>query len=83
MDVLGINRYYGWYSNIGHLEIISQQLLNDLNSWRRKFQKPILVTEYGADSMVGLYAVRVLIDPGHVTCSFLQRTKLFLLGATE
>jgi beta-glucuronidase len=55
VDVLSINRYYGWYSNMGHLEIIFRQMTQDLTDWRQTFIKPVLVTEYGADSMVGLY----------------------------
>ncbi len=54
LDLIGLNRYYSWYSNTGHLELIKQQMHNDLLNWREKYpSKPLLVTEYGADTVSG------------------------------
>jgi beta-glucuronidase len=50
-----LNRYYGWYQVPGHLEIISIQLSNDLIKWSSKYEKPIIISEYGADAMPGLH----------------------------
>ncbi|XP_076452855.1 beta-glucuronidase-like [Babylonia areolata] len=55
VDVISINRYYGWYSDTGHTEVIHLQLTYDLNGWRSKHKKPIMITEYGADTIVGLH----------------------------
>ncbi|KAI1721795.1 glycosyl hydrolases family 2, TIM barrel domain-containing protein [Ditylenchus destructor] len=54
VDVLCINRYYGWYSNMGYLRLINESLVDNLLGWRKKFNKPLIVTEYGADSIIGL-----------------------------
>ncbi len=55
LDVICINRYMGWYSDHGHLEVIGLQLQNELNEWYEKYRKPVLITEYGADTISGLH----------------------------
>jgi len=54
VDLLCINRYYGWYIDMGYLETINRSLVFDLSQWKRLYRKPLIVTEYGADSIVGL-----------------------------
>lgn len=61
MDILTLNRYSGWYSDSGHLELIQYQMYNELVAFTKKFEKPILVTEYGAGSLSGLHSVRIAI----------------------
>ncbi|KAJ8304053.1 hypothetical protein KUTeg_017636 [Tegillarca granosa] len=55
VDVLCINRYYAWYSDCGHTEVIQKQLTYDLTHWHQKYNKPIIITEYGADTIPGLH----------------------------
>ena len=57
VDVLCINRYYGWYHDTGHLETIPFQLTYELEQWYKTFKKPLIVTEYGADTIPGLHTV--------------------------
>ncbi|KAF5559112.1 beta-glucuronidase [Fusarium phyllophilum] len=57
-DVICLNRYYGWYLNTGDLEEAEQGLEECLRSWEEKYNKPIIMTEYGADTMAGLHTVR-------------------------
>jgi len=52
-DVLCINRYYGWYEDVGQLETIPTHLTYDFDQWHAKFNKPIIITEYGADTVEG------------------------------
>merc|ERR1711941_140616 len=54
-DVVCINRYYAWYSDSGQLEVIPYQLDADLQGFWTKYQKPIIVSEYGADTVPGLH----------------------------
>ncbi|XP_023213588.1 beta-glucuronidase-like [Centruroides sculpturatus] len=61
LDVIMINRYYGWYSDIGHTEVIVKQLLYDVTSFHKKYLKPVMISEYGADTIAGLH-----IDPSYV-----------------
>jgi len=56
-DVTCFNRYYSWYHDTGHLELITYQLINEATLWRNKYQKPVLMTEYGADTVSGLHSV--------------------------
>ena len=59
-DVQCVNRYYGWYADPGHLETIKYHLPYDLNKWHETFPKPYIITEYGADTVVGLHTVKYL-----------------------
>jgi len=53
LDVLCLNRYYGWYWNGGDLAEAEANLEDELKRWAAKYAKPILITEYGADTMPG------------------------------
>ena len=55
MDVVMINRYYGWYSDSGHPEVVPYQLSYDLDNWYQVRKKPIMVSEYGAGTIDGLH----------------------------
>jgi beta-glucuronidase len=57
-DVTMVNRYYGWYLDGGDLEAAERNLEAELRAWAAKHDQPILVTEYGADTMAGLHTVR-------------------------
>ena len=52
-----MNRYYAWYGDPGHLEVIHLQLQREFEGFRSKLKKPIIVTEYGADTIPGLHRV--------------------------
>ena len=54
LDVICLNRYMGWYSDHGHLEVIGLQVKNELNEWYTKFGKPIKRLRYVVDSHAGL-----------------------------
>jgi len=56
-DILCVNRYYGWYDDTGALETIPYKLSNDLTIWHNLFKKPIIMTEYGADTVPGQHTV--------------------------
>ncbi|GAA3384164.1 beta-glucuronidase [Cryptosporangium minutisporangium] len=52
-DVLMLNRYYGWYVATGDLAAAEEMWENELRGWAAE-NKPILITEYGADTYPGL-----------------------------
>ena len=56
VDVIGLNRYYGWYTDHGDLSVVSTQMKEELDKWYKGFKKPIIVTEFGADTIEGLHA---------------------------
>jgi beta-glucuronidase len=54
-DVVMINRYYGWYVEPGDLVAAERGLEAELQRWASTHDKPIIVTEYGADTLAGLH----------------------------
>lgn len=55
LDVLCLNRYYGWYSQGGDLEEAKIYLNAELEGWNKRCpNKPIMFTEYGADTVCGM-----------------------------
>lgn len=55
-DVIMINRYYGWYADTGDLLAARDSLTAELDQWAAK-GKPVLVTEFGADTIAGLHTL--------------------------
>lgn len=53
MDVICLNRYYGWYIYGGELDAAEQALRQELSYWCA-LGKPVMFTEYGADTVLGL-----------------------------
>lgn len=53
-DVICLNRYYGWYVYGGDLDAAKQALALELDYWK-KIGKPVMFTEYGADTVAGLH----------------------------
>ena len=56
LDVHCLNRYYGWHWNGGDLESAERALETELRAWAAKHNKPIVITEHGADAAPGLHA---------------------------
>ena len=54
MDVVCINRYYGWYNLSGDLDAACYALNVELDWWEQ-IGKPVMFTEYGADTMEGVH----------------------------
>ncbi|MCS7120015.1 MAG: glycoside hydrolase family 2 TIM barrel-domain containing protein [Nitrososphaerota archaeon] len=56
VDVLCHNFYYGWYNLCGELDKAEKMLSETLDEIHRRFpDKPIIVTEFGADAIVGVH----------------------------
>ena len=54
MDVVCINRYYGWYNLSGDMEAAVYALNLELDFWEKQ-EKPVIMTEYGADTLPGFH----------------------------
>ena len=54
MDIVFINRYYGWYNLSGDLETAKYAFRMELDWWADK-NKPMVLSEYGADTIAGLH----------------------------
>lgn len=54
MDVVCINRYYGWYNLSGDLDAACYAWNIELDFWKA-IGKPVMITEYGADTVAGIH----------------------------
>ncbi|MEK5061421.1 beta-glucuronidase [Paenibacillus sp. FSL H7-0326] len=58
VDVLCMNRYYGWYAFGGDFVAAKNALRSELQGWMKRCPgKPMMMTEYGADTVAGLHDV--------------------------
>ncbi|XP_075167079.1 beta-glucuronidase-like [Haematobia irritans] len=55
LDIISFNRYNAWYHNAGHLDTIAISVKMEATNWNRKYNRPILMSEYGADTLEGLH----------------------------
>lgn len=54
MDVMCINRYYGWYIFGGDMDAAVQSMDIEMQYFEQ-FNKPLMITEYGADAVAGVH----------------------------
>lgn len=55
-DIACINRYWGWYTHTGNIAAGAALLSKELDGLHATLQKPIIITEFGADAQAGLHA---------------------------
>jgi beta-glucuronidase len=55
-DLMCLNRYYGWYTDSGRLETGYANLESEIDALYAKFKKPLILSEYGADTVPGHHA---------------------------
>jgi beta-glucuronidase len=55
-DVIGLNRYSGWYTDQGDIAGGTATLERELDALNEQFGKPIIVTEFGCDTLPGHHA---------------------------
>lgn len=60
MDIICFNRYNGWYQNPGRLDMKTEQVIDEASGWHARYNKPIIMTEYGADTISGLHMVKYI-----------------------
>lgn len=54
-DVICMNRYWGWYALGGQLDKARAALEQELDEVWAQFGRPIIMTEFGADTMAGMH----------------------------
>lgn len=73
VDVLALNRYYGWYDASGRLDMAKRLLRAELEGWRKVApEKPIMFTEYGADTIAGFHDTIPTMFSEEYQVAFLQ-----------
>lgn len=55
-DILSVNRYWGWYDVPVDIEKAGQCFQQELKNLFSKYKKPVLITEFGADTIEGEHA---------------------------
>ncbi len=73
VDVISVNRYYAWYIDMGHLELINFQLEKELRIWYELYKKPILLSEFGADTIAGFHQDPPVMFTEEFQVEFLKR----------
>lgn len=76
-----LNHYYAWYQDAGYLEVIKPLLVDYMTKAHEVYQKPIMMSEYGGDTVAGLHMVFKLMHycgKFHSLCTHLQKLVFFL-----
>ncbi|MDP4087730.1 MAG: beta-glucuronidase [Bacillota bacterium] len=73
VDVICVNRYYGWYQEHGRLELIEKLLEHELKGWYKKYNKPIIFSEFGADTVAGFHQLPAVSFSEEFQVEYLKR----------
>lgn len=73
-DVICLNRYYGWYEAHNDMDAAAIILEKELLAWAEMHQKPIIITEYGADTYPGAHSMQGLPWSEEYQVEFLAKT---------
>lgn len=60
VDVICLNRYWGWYEDHSDLPNAAIHFEAELKGWTEKYNVPIIITEYGADTLAGGHSIHNL-----------------------
>jgi beta-glucuronidase len=60
VDVICLNRYWGWYEDHSDLSNAAIHLEAELKGWTEKYSVPFIITEYGADTLAGGHSIHNL-----------------------
>ncbi len=55
-DIVCINRYWGWYTQPGDIKAGAAMLSKELDGLHQTLHKPIVITEFGADTYAGMHS---------------------------
>lgn len=72
-DVVCINRYYGWYTHSGQLDEAALALARELDALHKSFGKPIVITEFGTDTLPGAHNAQPEMWTEEYQVEFLRR----------
>src|SRR5690242_14492408 len=67
-----MNRYLGWYELGGHLDSAITGLEQELDSVWELLGKPIIITEFGADTMAGMHGHPALMWTEEYQAQFIR-----------
>ncbi|KAL7737165.1 hypothetical protein ACLKA6_005363 [Drosophila palustris] len=61
LDITGFNRYNAWYHSPGRTDMIVQPMYNEAKKWHEHYKKPVILFEYGGDTMEGYHSLPAYI----------------------
>lgn len=85
-DVVTINRYYGWYEFPGRLDHAMKVLSAELDTLFQQHGKPVMMTEFGVDTLPGMHSTSEQMFTEEYQSLFLERyitllrSKAFVVG---
>jgi len=86
-DVVCINRYFGWYSQSGNIQEGANLLSKELDAIHSKINKPIMISEFGADAYPGMHGTNAEMFTEEYQRDFIKAyldvldTKNYIFGA--
>jgi beta-glucuronidase len=72
-DVTSVNRYYGWYVLGGRLDQATKALEQELDALHERLGKPIVITEFGTDTVAGVHSQPAEMWSEEYQVEFLRR----------
>ncbi len=73
-DILMLNRYSGWYDLFGaKFHMAKGDLKHRLENWSKSYNKPIIIAEYGADTLSGYHALPSTMFSEEYYVEFLEK----------
>lgn len=72
-DIVLINRYFGWYSQSGQLDAAAVALERELDALDAALHRPIIISEFGADTLPGCHADPPTLWSEEYQVEFLRR----------
>lgn len=85
-DIISLNRYYGWYEYPGRLSCGLKALEEELDTIFAKYNKPMMLTEFGVDTVPGYHSSSDQMFTEEYQEKFLEkyirllRSKNFIIG---
>ena len=73
-DLVCLNRYEGWYDESGRIREGCAKLSQELDQLHERFPKPVIMTEFGADTVAGCHAVEPEMFSEEYQAELLERT---------
>lgn len=60
VDIATVNTYIGWASDFSDLDVITSHIIQKINDWNEIHKTPVLLTQFGPETLEGLHTVRPL-----------------------
>jgi len=71
-DIVCLNRYFGWYTQPADLAGAAKSLAGELDAIHARIPRPIVITEFGADTLAGDHSAEGLMWSEEFQVAFLK-----------